>query len=479
MSSDLLRRIEEFAIDGPEPPILSFAARLARKNGWSRPFADRVVREYKRFAYLAATAGHSICPSEEVDQAWHLHLTYTHSYWKRFCGEVLGQPLHHNPTRGGPAEDEKHRRMYAETLAAYRRAFGREPPADIWPPIPERFAPNRHVRVDRAANWVVPKAALRRGVATAVLVIAAVGFATGCGNGLDPFELQGAWYLAFLIPTMVAAFALGIVLRNSLKKPGPEPGEDAPDLTWEQAAYLVGGPGRVFAAVLAQLCRDGYLKVSDTGQMVLPTGRDPAGLSPAERAVCESSPLIKTDPAALKAVRDRVEDATAGVAVGLRGVGLVLTPEQARTAAYASAMPLVLVWLVFGLTRLGLGFANGKPVWYLIVTLIVFGIVALLLAVIRPNRTRKGDHALGKLRSARGLLKYTQTRERGDEMPLAVALFGTAVLAGSELGDLQQWYPKQTDNTATGGGCGAGCGPGCGGGGGCGGCGGCGGGGGD
>ena len=42
--------------------------------------------------------------SEQVDAAWHLHLTYTRSYWDRFCKETLGQPLHHDPTRGGPAE---------------------------------------------------------------------------------------------------------------------------------------------------------------------------------------------------------------------------------------------------------------------------------------------------------------------------------------------------------------------------------------
>jgi uncharacterized protein (TIGR04222 family) len=484
MSSDLLRRVEEFAIDGPEPPALPFAARLARENGWPRAYADRVIREYKRFAYLAMTAGHPVCPSEDVDQAWHLHLTYTHSYWKRFCGDVLGQPLHHNPTRGGSAEGDKHRRMYAETLTAYRRAFGHEPPADVWPGVDERFAPDRHERVDRAANWVVPKRAMRRGAATASLVVASLVFATGCGN-LDPFELNGAWYLAFLVPTMVAAFVLGIVLRNRLKKPHPEPGDEAPDPTWEQAAYLVGGAGRVFSAALARLTRDGYVEVD--ADRVVATGRGVDGLCPSELAVLGSTPLRKTDKVGLKAARERVEAAAGDTAEGLRAAGLLLTPEQARTAAYASAMPPVLVWLVFGLPRLGLGIVNDRPVWYLIVVLVAFGIAAVLLAVIRPTRSRKGDDALAKVRTRQALLKYANTREAGSDLPLAVALFGTAALAGSELAELQSWYPKQTENAATGGGCGSGCGPGCGGGGGCGGgcggggsgCGGCGGGGGD
>src|SRR5687767_62987 len=79
---------------GPEKAQLSFAERLARENGWSMVHADRVTREYKRFCFLAATAGHPVTPSDAVDQAWHLHLTYSRDYWQRFCPEVLGRALH-------------------------------------------------------------------------------------------------------------------------------------------------------------------------------------------------------------------------------------------------------------------------------------------------------------------------------------------------------------------------------------------------
>ena len=104
--ADLYRRIEEFPLDEPGGAF-PFTARLARENGWSQDYANRVVGEYKRFALLAVAAGHSVTPSDQVDQAWHLHLTYTQSYWTRFCPEVLGKPLHHNPTQGGAAEQTK------------------------------------------------------------------------------------------------------------------------------------------------------------------------------------------------------------------------------------------------------------------------------------------------------------------------------------------------------------------------------------
>src|SRR5262249_26133617 len=68
----LLDRILGFDIDGVESPALPFAARLARENGWSRPHAERVIREYRRFVFLAVTAGFPVCPSEDVDAAWHL-----------------------------------------------------------------------------------------------------------------------------------------------------------------------------------------------------------------------------------------------------------------------------------------------------------------------------------------------------------------------------------------------------------------------
>ena len=106
-SDGLWNRIEQFEF-GLSDASLTFADRLARENGWSRQYADRVIEEYRRFCYLAMTAGHHVTPSEEVDQAWHLHLLYSENYCRDFCGDTLGRDLHHGPTRGGPSEGEKY-----------------------------------------------------------------------------------------------------------------------------------------------------------------------------------------------------------------------------------------------------------------------------------------------------------------------------------------------------------------------------------
>jgi len=154
-------RLQQFVLDDPNS-AMPFSLRLARDNGWSRHYAIRVVAEYKKFCYLALRSGDAVTPSDAVDQAWHLHLIYTENYWEEFCADVLRQPLHHNPTRGGQEQREKFRGDYAGTLDAYRRIFGAEPPDDIWPQVDARFAnASAFRRIDLTLSWILPKPRLR------------------------------------------------------------------------------------------------------------------------------------------------------------------------------------------------------------------------------------------------------------------------------------------------------------------------------
>jgi hypothetical protein len=140
-----------------------FSARLARENAWSRAFAAKAIEEYRKFCFLAVHAGHPVTPSDEVDQVWHLHLTYSRHYWDTLCRDTLAAPLHHGPTKGGTAEDRKFHDWYENTLGAYRRYFG-EPPNDLWPEAMERFD-ERHefVRIDRRDVVTFDRLLLERG----------------------------------------------------------------------------------------------------------------------------------------------------------------------------------------------------------------------------------------------------------------------------------------------------------------------------
>lgn len=126
------KRIQSFALDEPDVQ-LPFSQRLAQENRWTAEYAKKVISEYLKFAFLAVNAGHPVTPSKAVDMAWHLHLTYTKSYWQVFCPQVLQTSLHHEPTQGGTDEEQKFEDWYCKTLESYRRFFEQSPPSDIWP----------------------------------------------------------------------------------------------------------------------------------------------------------------------------------------------------------------------------------------------------------------------------------------------------------------------------------------------------------
>jgi hypothetical protein len=154
----LLEQLNRMRIE-PEGAATKFVSRLANENGWSLDFANRVLTEYRRFLFLAATSGHPVTPSDEVDQAWHLHLTYTWHYWEILCGQILERPLHHGPTLGGAYEGKRYLEQYDRTFATYVEAFGHTPPADIWPDARRRFG-TEYRRVAISQHWMVPKKAV-------------------------------------------------------------------------------------------------------------------------------------------------------------------------------------------------------------------------------------------------------------------------------------------------------------------------------
>ena len=243
-SDPLWPRLAAFSIDAPGASM-PFTARLARDHGWSRDYARRVVDEYRRFVFLYLRAGHPCTPSVDVDEAWHLHLLYTESYWVDFCGETLGRPLHHGPTRGGRADAAKHTDQYARTLASYETVFGAAPPADIWSPAGERMAAAQRPRVVRSAtHWVVRKPAAVRTLharlrvptawtlalcvaallATTLVARAATVRAQAPGS-LDPLATADGSGGGGVLLALVGGVALLFVLLASIDKDGGKGGD--------------------------------------------------------------------------------------------------------------------------------------------------------------------------------------------------------------------------------------------------------------
>lgn len=206
---ELLNRIESFDIDGG-PCASTFAMRLAKEQGWSAEFAERVIAEYKRFLFLGVTQG-PVTPSEAIDEAWHLHMIYTESYWTRLCGEVFGKPFHHHPSKGGAAEDTKHRNQFGETRRKYVEAFGDEPPADIWGPLPAK-API--TTIDTNTHWIVERKAANRWFLTAGGLVTAGVVAAGC---MEEGVSTGVGVVVCLSPIVIIAIVgtmIGRAMQN-------------------------------------------------------------------------------------------------------------------------------------------------------------------------------------------------------------------------------------------------------------------------
>ncbi len=164
----LYASIKAFDIGKPSD-ALTFSERLARENSWSAAYAQRCISEYKKFLYLAASSHQPCTPSDQIDQVWHLHLSYTKSYWRELCEQILHMPLHHDPTKGGEQESQRFISQYESTLECYTREFDQPPPKDIWPNANYRFSRDNHfVRLNLRHHWRLRKPPLSL-ISTALL----------------------------------------------------------------------------------------------------------------------------------------------------------------------------------------------------------------------------------------------------------------------------------------------------------------------
>lgn len=474
-----MQRLEQFQLDSPEA-TLPFSARLARENNWTPAYTRRVIDEYKRFAALAIVAEHPVSPSEDVDQAWHLHLTYSENYWKVFCPQVLGKSLHHQPTRGGEAEHDKFEDWYARTLQSYQRVFGEAPPRDIWP-TPEQRNAKRHefVRVDRASNFVIPRPRLRLPLRYAISVaLIAVMFLCGgamLAEGANPLNWRGPAFLEFYIILFCASYAGAIVLRRFLRVPAAGNSRQPPELNGYEVAYLNGGAVLAVNTAIANLIRQGAMLLDKKNRRLLSREPKPAFSHELEQLVYAAA---SRDGNVIANVRLSAKSYINAIAEKLKSCGLVVGDAQARKAM---GLPLLLALSTvgIGIIKIFIGLDRNKPVGYLIALCILTGFISLITFLRRPLRSRYGDSVLGQLQARHAGSRFVGRDSRtmpALEFAAVVGLFGMTALAGTELAELSRTLQPPGGTSGCGASSSCGGGSGCGGGGCGGGCGGCGGG---
>ncbi|HAZ44167.1 MAG TPA: TIGR04222 domain-containing membrane protein [Cyanobacteria bacterium UBA11369] len=513
--AELYQRLQAFSLDAADAS-LPFSKRLARDNGWTIEYARRVIDEYKKFMFLAVLAGHPVTPSDQVDQAWHLHLLYTRSYWEEFCPNILQTPMHHGPTQGGIKERRKFDNWYNKTLASYEQFFQQSPPVDIWPPSHIRFGKDiKFVRVNTQENWILPKARLNflsgfrlisfplpsppisltlKGGATQTKTACAVynhigiGFrlsrsaifilcfllaltVTSCGSLgrshtiSNLLNLTGPEFLKLYLLLGILSIILANIIRECLRQPD---GNSFVSLDVYETAYLKAGKYHTVDTAIASLFQRGYVQPqAQERQLVLTTTLEQID-HPLERTIATA---IETDGNI-----DRVRVSTAVILavekIGdrLRQLQLLVNQQQAFISGMFSAIPIFAL-LALGISKIAVGISRGKPVGYLMFLCFIAAIIGLCYLFGQPHRSLMGDRVLANIRTR--IRRKVAVSSTDPQLPLAFALFGAGVLAGSTLADLRQVLIPPA--TASGGDGGGGGGDGGGGGGGCGGCGGCGG----
>lgn len=223
---DLLARIEAHNLDAADATF-PFSQRLARDNGWSLKFAQQVIEDYKKFVYLCCVSETRLTPSDAVDQAWHLHLTYSYDYWEVFCHDVLGRKLHHGPTKGGEAQDRTFRTAYQATLDLYGTEFGHSPPIAIWPPLSERFnGLSGFKRLDTARLILMPKRTVCMvGVAACAAVLTACAWAKVENLTQNKAHLHDFWGVLLALGAFIFIFIIAWLFRSRRRPPGGENGK--------------------------------------------------------------------------------------------------------------------------------------------------------------------------------------------------------------------------------------------------------------
>lgn len=392
----------------PAGAAIRFEEKLAREHGWTLGRAREVVREYRRFLVLTQKAGHPVCPSRDVDEAWHLHLTQTRDY-SAFCSTALGRFLHHEPSREGAQELARHRQMYADTLVAYQAYFNEPPPASIWPPAEKRFSVVRSAPLRRDGIALSPAFAsgwVRGPIVILLIAMMAVVYRDLIPSWLGVFNTWSSLF-AYVLLVAITLFLVGRVSRSGVSA-GPDP------VDVYESSFLAGGGSRALAAAVAGLIARGAFalapqrsgkKASLSGASLNRLETPPLGgpLDPLEEAV-----LAATRPGAvdMKALAEAVRPQTERIAGRLLDAGMLMPPRTLAESHLAVAVVLMLVCSL-GVARMLVGFEDRSPMGAVLLAKVLVLTALAIIALSGPTEgpTPQGNAALARVSDTMAPLK--------------------------------------------------------------------------
>ncbi|WP_433125758.1 TIGR04222 domain-containing membrane protein [Micromonospora sp. CA-240977] len=251
----------------------------------------------------------------------------------------------------------------------------------------------------------------------------------------DTWGIPGPTFLRFYLVAAVVVVAVAVAYRIRLAA-GSNVAMTADPLGPQQVAYLNGGPRLAVHAALGGLRGSGAIGVRPDRRLTT-VGSAPTGLTPLDEAI---------HWAAHKHARvgdlpqdDRVRVALHQIRYGLEQRGLLTDDAQRARARFWTTILIALLGL--GVLRLFSGLFSGRPVGYLLLTLVALLIVTLVLRR-APVLTRAGRSAVRDIRRQHTHLApasapaYATYGAAGAAM--GVALYGTASLWALDPGFAEQ-----------------------------------------
>ncbi|NIF44313.1 TIGR04222 domain-containing membrane protein [Burkholderia sp. Tr-862] len=443
----LLTRLLAYSPDDPHA-ALPYSRRLAEAEGWTHAHALAVIDEYKRFAFLAQAAGHPVTPSVAVDAAWHFHLQYTLEYWDVFCAGVLRARLHHMPGTGAPDEAAVYARRYQNTLDSYRRLFGCEPPASIWPRPDSRptdaGSPQAKAKAaagtDRPAeptsaagpagrrSWRdrLPKAVVPAAAASVIATAASA-------RDFDVLNYTGPQFLAFYLPVCIVALLLIVVLQQIEYRCRRRRAQAfSSGLTAEKAACLMGDESRAVQVATLSLVQAGAIDLSMAGRL----GARVRSVDPTRGGAyadeCAWLAALPDGEASFGAFRQLLARRVSDYANALRGRGRDwLWKAGEMRAARMASRAIALAVLGTGAAKLAVGLSRGRPVLLLVISMAVFAIAYRIVTRRLTGFGRGGLTVGGRTAVAAHQRACRDEPDSPDAALWATALFGAGALAGT------------------------------------------------
>jgi hypothetical protein len=459
----LWNSIQQFPLDDPNAAI-TFSRKLAAKQNWSPFFTERVIEEYRKFLFLCCISPTGASPSQAVDEAWHLHLTYTKSYWTDLCRNTLNKDIHHHPSRGGDEENHKHRDWYAETLLLYESVFGSSPPDDIWPPPQDRLPipePVWHIGSEMKVLIVL--------LLLLPLLVSAIQHEI-----VFPFALAGPQFLVFfpllavscIIGFLFLQYNKGKLLKQLVVEHFPT------DATIFQTALFFYGKHRSLQTGLIDLIRRNLLSVNKDESFTVHKYRY-------QELVNEQNPLLAgflneerqtVFYSDLPGVWYKEENVQHPVLQKLYELGMYKEP-------FLQKYHLLVVPFAVGIIRVIQGVLNSRPVTFLLLEMLALLAVTLVVQAAASRYIMVMNKAKALMSDPYGMVKPYD-----DEVVMSYARGKNSITVFAEgmllISIFSPWASLDHNNPLTqhtsgggsgGGGCGSSCGGGCGGG--CGGCG--------